>query len=81
VKDKIERFLQLNHWVVDDIDDEYVHYIKPGNIAIDVNNTEIVLIDDNGDFFHIPMSGLALSTLIGKMIIIRSLAMDFKYEG
>ena len=81
---KVISFLTLNGWseVKEDVtmNSEYLSFTKENNIAIDVNDGEIVLIDESGDFMHIVITSYAYYTLLGALISKRCIAMDFK-EG
>lgn len=56
---KIVDIIRANGWLYDD-KDEYMHFFKDGSIGIDIGDNEVVFIDDNGDFAHIPLNYYAV---------------------
>ena len=56
---KVVDFLKANGWEYDD-KDTYMHFYKRDSVGVDVGENEVVFIDDNGDFAHIPMNVYAV---------------------
>ena len=82
------KFLIDNGWRTDDIlegyiviGDLYTHFYKEGNIAIDVDNNEVVFLNGIGDFASFPINSLTVYTLLGYMIQHHILSMDYKMVG
>ena len=79
VKEKCIKFLIMNGYIYsNEIDTDittYTTYTKVGACAIDIDEDEIVLIDDTGDFLHLPLNYYAL---IGALIEHRQIAVDYK---
>lgn len=75
-KSKCVQFLFDNGWERDAPNDEYVHLAYPnsGRISIDVNEKEIVFINDNGDFLHLPCN---IYALIGGLLHFRQLPVNY----
>ena len=55
-------FLERNGWSanVEPGPSEYLSLEKDECIAVDINKKEIVLLDDTGDFLHLPVNYYAL---------------------
>jgi len=69
-------FLTNNGWKnIADIDDEYLSFHKDGNIGVNINFNEIVLISDEGDFCHLPLNIFAL---IGALLHYRAITFNYK---
>jgi hypothetical protein len=56
---RVVEFLIVNGWKYDS-KDEYMHFNKNDLVSIDVGETEVVFIDDTGDFAHIPLNFYAV---------------------
>jgi hypothetical protein len=54
--------------------DQYRHFYKEGDLDIDLDNEEIVFIDENGDFLHIPATYYGL---VGVMVSYRMIPFNF----
>jgi len=69
--DKIKEFLELNGWKKDEIDEDYISYTHNDNYYIDVGieDGEIVILADQGDIFHIPLTKDSIYTLVGFLFI------------
>lgn len=75
------KYLYNLHWIDEtEIIDDYIHLSKKGFINIDVDDTEIVFIDDTGDFLHIPINIYALkgALLLNHQINISEFNMEVK---
>ena len=59
-KAKIMKFLRDNGWESEKNDSEFIHFYHKNAVGIDISDTEIVFIDDTGDFAHIPLNYYAL---------------------
>jgi hypothetical protein len=79
---KIMNFLKVNGWIIVDnypAEGDFISFDKKDNIAIDVNEEEVVLIDDNGDFLHFEIDNHILYTLLGYLMQHHYLAIDYKW--
>jgi hypothetical protein len=79
---KVMEFLKKNGWEISDnypAENDLTSFYKPDNISIDVNEEEIVLIDDNGDFLHFEIDNHILYTLLGYLMQHHYLAIDYKW--
>ncbi len=57
-KQRIRHFLKLNGYTKDRSEDnsDYELFIKKDHLAIQLGDTEIVLLDDSGDWAHLNLS-------------------------
>ena len=79
-KNEIIEFIVNNGWERDkECDKYYRSFYKENNIGIDVNNNDIVLIDDNGDFAHIQLNKHSIYTLLGFLIQHHFISIDYKW--
>jgi len=85
MKKKLEKcikFLEMNGFekVFKKVDilkeDEYISFRKEGRLCLDINEKEIVLIDDTGDFLHLLLNYYAL---IGALIHFGLINTLYKY--
>lgn len=77
IRDKEEcmSFLKDHGWYeMDELADDYRHFIKEDDWAIDIGDDEIVFIDDTGDWLHILLNRYAL---IGALVEHRALPYNF----
>jgi len=76
-KKRCKQFLTENGWKhdIDNDDGDYESYYKTMYPTIDIGNDEIVFVDNNGDFLHLPINYYAL---IGALIECRSIDMGYK---
>lgn len=74
---RIIKFLQANGWSEIEKNDEYINFGKEGNIAVDVGDTDIVLIGDSGDYAEHEINAESLFWLIGRLVAGRNIAMGF----
>jgi hypothetical protein len=63
---RVTAFLEANGWECIGYDkiDEFMSFVKPGAVGIDVSNERIVFIGESGDFADIPLN---YYTLLGFM--------------
>ena len=81
MKTKIMQFLQNNGFTENsESDSDYVSYNKEGCYGVDVGNDEVVLIDDSGDFAHIPMNHYTLYALFGMLFHYHQLDVNYKWS-
>jgi len=76
--EKVKQFLINNGWNIDNDDSDFDAYFKDGNMGFNIDNEEIVLIGDIGDFYHIKIESGCYYHLLGYMIHHRLIAIDFK---
>lgn len=76
-KERCKQFLVKNDWKLDNDndDDVYESYYKAMCPTIEIDNDEIVFVDNNGDFLHLPINYYAL---IGGLIEYRLIDMGYK---
>lgn len=73
---KIITFLEKNGYKEDsDACSEYRAFNKSNASSVDINNREIVLVGERGDWLHLPLNYYAL---VGALIHHRQLACDYK---
>ena len=72
---RCKQFLIENGWKLDNDDDDYESYYKAMYPTIDIDNDEIVFVDNNGDYLHLPVNYYAL---IGGLIECRMIDMGYK---
>lgn len=73
---RIIDFLLRNGYKEDSsVDEDYKTFFKEGVSAIDINNEEIVLIGEEGDWLHLPVNYYAL---LGALLEFREIAVDYK---
>ncbi len=73
---RISKFLLDNGYKEDfDNESEMITFHKEGVSSIDFNEEEIVLIGEQGDWLHLPLSMYAL---LGALLHFRQLAIDYK---
>ena len=82
VMNDIIHFLLLNGWNKDigfDYEKEdFLHYSNLYNYSIDINDSEVVFIDESGDFKHIDIINKdTIYTVIGYMIEISALSVSY----
>lgn len=75
-KKRIIEFLKENGWYLQGCDSDYASYTKDDCIGIDIDETEIVFIDGNGDFLHIPCE---YYSFIGALYVHRINGFDMRY--
>jgi len=79
VKTRVIEFIKANGWELDmqsyGSDEEFWTYNKDGCLSIDLSKTEMVFLDDTGDFLHADMN---LYTMIGILMCYRQLPFNFK---
>lgn len=76
---RCKQFLIQNGWTYDPVSKiGSGAYIKGTSIAIDFGDDEIVLLDDTGDFLHLPMNYYAL---VGALIEFRQLPLNYQSIG
>jgi hypothetical protein len=73
--DKIEKFLDLNNWEQIDTGDGYRSWAKNNCFGFDIDDTEIVVIGEEGDICNLPLNYYAL---VGYCIEKRQIAVDYK---
>jgi hypothetical protein len=83
-KQEIINFITKNGWIEDKeiipVDNDFFRtFNKENNISIDIDDDEIVLIGDNGDFCHIKINVLSIYALLGYMIQYHYIAIDYKW--
>lgn len=78
IKQQIIDFIEKNGWKLHDEDCEGKYFGKENNIGIGIEENFIILYDDRGDYYNIPINEYSLNTLIGKLIKDRNIACDFK---
>lgn len=78
---EIEGFLKNNGWEFDPENSEetFRSYVKKNNIGIDIDEHEIVLVGDEGDFAHIPFGPYCLYALLGYLIQNKYITIDYKW--
>ena len=74
-KQKCEQFLISNGWKKQESFDGF-YYEKNGVCGIEICDDEIVLLDDSGDFLHIPINYYAL---IGALIHFSQIGVGYKH--
>src|SRR5690554_592925 len=76
-KERCKQFLVENGWKhdVDNDDGDYESYYKTTYPIIDIGNDEIVFVDNNGDFLHLPVNYYAL---IGGLIECQLIDLGYK---
>lgn len=76
-KERCKQFLVENGWKhdVDNDDGDYESYYKTTHPIVDIGNDEIVFVDNNGDFLHLPVNYYAL---IGGLIECQMIDMGYK---
>ena len=72
------QFLLINKYKIEEISDEGISFFKDDLCCVDLCNHEIVLIDDTGDFLHLPLN---YYTLIGVLIELRQLPINYKTDN
>ena len=78
-KQEIINFIIKNGWELDQVeDDEYKDYNKDDNITISLNDEEVVLLDDTGDFLHIEINKMTLFAVLGYFIHYKYLDIAYK---
>lgn len=74
-KDFCIKLLEINGWLFSHSDD-YKSYHKKGYSGIDIDDNEIVLIGDIGDYCHLPINRYAL---LGALIQFRQLTPCYRW--
>ena len=76
-KSRCTRFLRMNGWKYDPFNNGRGsgYYLKEDLFAIEVTLDGIVLLDDTGDFLHLPLNYYAL---IGVLLEYRQLPINYK---
>jgi len=76
-KERCKQFLVENGWKhdVDNDDGDYESYYKAMYSTIDIGKDEIVFVDSNGDYLHLPVNYYAL---IGGLIECQLIDMGYK---
>jgi hypothetical protein len=78
MKEKCIDFLKANGWKEDsEPESDYRSFYKKNVNAIDVSDDEIVLLDDTGDYLHLPVNYYAL---IGALIHHSQIGIGYKHE-
>ena len=78
-KDIIE-FIEANGWAKSpDSSDEYLSFNKLNHYDIDIGNDEVVLVDETGDFMHLPYKAYTLYTLLGVLLHFKQITMGYKW--
>ena len=75
----ITKFLELNGYTKEkekQLDTEILRFIKGNLSVIEINDDEVVFIDDNGDFLHLPIN---FYCVLGALIHIRELPVNYNY--
>lgn len=74
---RCENLLINNGWALDPEATscgEYSSFYKEGLVSVDINNQEIVLVNDCGDFCHLPVN---YYSLVGALIEYRQIAVNY----
>jgi len=74
---KCRLFLRQNGWKIDGHASKgtgYTTYVNGSLCAVDINDEEVVLVDDTGDYLHLPLNYYAL---VGALIEHRQLATNY----
>jgi hypothetical protein len=73
---RCERFLKVNGWKYDPkTQNGCGYYLNGDHCAVDVTGDQIVLIDDSGDFLHLPINYYAL---VGAMLESKQITAVYK---
>jgi hypothetical protein len=67
--------LTTNGWMFSHSSDEGIVYAADDLVAVEIMDNEIVLLDDTGDFLHLPLNYYAL---VGALIDFRQLRANYK---
>lgn len=74
--DRCIEFLKLNGYAEEDANEEFLTMCKESEelFAIDLNESEIVLVDGDGDWLHLPCNYYAL---IGALIYFSQIGVGY----
>jgi hypothetical protein len=76
---RIKEFLEINGY--SRLEGEGCLYVKDiSPVAIDIDETETVFIDETGDIFSVSHTSNSLYIIIGFMVIYRLLPYNFEYR-
>lgn len=78
-KKEIIKFVINNGWAIYEVSGDFNCYCKKDNIGIDISDDEVVLIDDTGDYCHMPLNSLAKYTLLGKLFTDHAISIDYRW--
>ena len=87
-RQKIIDFIESNGWakspsnlliVFPKDTSEYLSFNKLGHYDIDVGKDEVVLVDETGDFMHLPYKTYTLYTLLGVLLHFKQITMGYNW--
>lgn len=76
-EERCKAFLMANGWELDstiDFNDDPLTYHKKGCCSVDIDDDQIVLVGEDGDFLELPIDYFAL---IGALINFRQIGCDY----
>lgn len=84
MKRQIIEFIKSNGWTETTHPTptvEFRNFVKEDCYDIDISSSEIVLVDETGDFMHIRMKLYAIYTLLGFLIHYNQITMGYNYPS
>jgi len=88
MKEEVIKFIKLNGWTENEkeetekeVEQEWEAFSKKGCYGIDVNDSEIVLLDETGDFLHIRNNENSFYTLLGVLIHYNQITTGYNWSN